>query len=140
MKIQYQINKEMSLLIQKYSGNWNITLFEKYVNGIINNSDWKYVKQNFADLRNLVFSNPEDVDFNKLLEIRDRLNSDQLIVIMVDKPIETAVSILYSEKLRTAGYNCLFCSTMKYAIELLKIDINEMEMENIIMNLNNVIE
>lgn len=138
MKIQYQTIREKSALIQKYSGTWDINNLDRFVDFMIVQPEWKEVKKHLLDLRDLTFTKLEDSDFERLLDIRIKMKSDHLMVLIVDKPLQTAYTLMYAEKLRAAGFNCEFCSTMNYAIGLLGIQAEEKEMERLISRLEEV--
>ena len=137
MEIQYQIIKEKHLLVQKYVGDFSIEHYATYINILIKEPEWKYVKKILTDLReaNLDLAL---VDLDKLIKIRDKIiRKKYLNVFLVDQPVSTAITHIYQDSLVKKEYDYKYCSTIKYALGLLELNENINEMERILKNLQN---
>jgi hypothetical protein len=134
MEVQYQIVIEKKLLIQKYTGNFSIKHFANHVKKIIKNPRCKYIRKILSDFRevNLEISQKRK---NKIIQIRKKiLKKDVLHVFLVDKPFNTFAIHLYTEELKDK-YNNKYCSTLDYALKLLKLSENKDEIEKILNSL-----
>ena len=75
-------------------------------------------------------------ELNHLIDFRDQtLQKRYNTVHLVDSPMATAFSHLYSEKLNQKGFHYNYCSTIEHALNLLELDIIAIEMEDILKNL-----
>jgi hypothetical protein len=138
MDIFYQIFEKENLIIQKFTGQWDINKYEFYISLSIQTIDYKNIKKVLTDLREVemktIFNDIENIKLlrNKLL-IKQFLN-----VHLVTSPIPTAFSALYKEKSNgKKGITIEYCSTIQYAIQLLNIQMSIEEMESKISSLEN---
>lgn len=54
---------------------------------------------------------------------------------LINDPISSAIVHIYKEKLKKRGYSDDYCSTVKYAIEILHLGMKPTEIEAILNNL-----
>ncbi len=134
MKIEYEFIEKEKLLIQKYSGEFSLEHYIAYVNTVLKTKEWNFVKKIFSDFRNIDFIKAFK-ELNKLTEIRDTAIKKKFVnIFIVDKPNTTAFANLYQEN-QAKEFNYNYCSTVDFAIKILNLQINKIEMEHILENL-----
>ncbi|NQU51825.1 MAG: hypothetical protein HQ522_04740 [Bacteroidetes bacterium] len=135
MEIQYQIIKENNLLIQKFIGSFSIEFFAIYIDKLIENQEWKYITKVLTDCRETNFETAFK-NLDKMSRIRtEAIGGNILNILLVDKPVTTAVAHLYIDKLKKYDYE--YCSTLDYALVLLELNEYKNEIEDLLMNLKN---
>ena len=138
MKIQYQILKEKNLLIQKYIGHISFEDYETYISHMhkmMKDPDWESVEKSLVDLRetdlDLSFENIKKLSAFRSESMKKKYSS----VFLVEKPSATASAHLYQDELKKSKTDYKYCSTMQQALSLLKLDMQEDEMEDILSEL-----
>ena len=144
MEIKYQIFENENLLIQKYRGIFTIEDYINYSRYIAEHLASKSIKKVLIDFQEIIFSDITDA-FNKNLErivnIRKHINENELknknvtLVIWVDKPIPTAIALLFTANFSSLNYK--FCSTAENVIEILTLPENFKNIGSITNNLEN---
>lgn len=134
MEIYYRILKDRNLIIQKFIGDWSNEDFEKSLKTITSDPDWKYVKRGITDLRegNLdqAIDNIEITANLKRKYIKEKL----LNILLVDRPLPTAVVHLYIEQFRDK-YEYEYCSTVDHVKEKLGLQRSCTEIEYLLNDL-----
>lgn len=130
MTIYYQYIEDENLLLQKAVGDWSTDYYIKYVEEVFMNEKMKQVKKILTDFRNISLEKAfKDIDL--LIELRNKMiHLDYLSVVIVNQK-STAVTHLYQSKVITKGFEHNYRSTMRGALEILNVNINENEMEEL---------
>lgn len=134
MKVNYRIFKEKSLMVQKYYGDWSNHDFEAAIIKFTNDPDWKHVEKIITDLRD---AGPENamVNIDTIVDIRNKyIKKEFLNVLLVDKPLPTALVHLFIKELEQKS-NYTYCSSIDHVKE--KLDLKE-SIEEIEFFLNNI--
>ena len=135
MEINYRIFKDNNLIIQKFKGNWSNKDFEDLLKRLGNDPDWKCVKIGLTDLREGTFEQDDIENILMAANIRKELLHEMPYnVLLVDKPISTALVHLYAEEFKTTKQYA-YCSSVSHAIKKLEISETKEEIENILKDL-----
>jgi len=137
MEIRYQFIEKDNLLIQKYIGDFSVEHYVSFMKMIVTNKQWKTIDKVLTDL--------VDTDLqiaykrlDSLIKFRiDKISRGYYNVFLVTNPQATAITHLYQKRLKDKKFAYDYCSTIKHAIELLKLDSTLLEMENTISILEN---
>jgi hypothetical protein len=149
MEIKYQLFEKDNLFVQKYSGLFSIGDFMKYTGFITEFVKSKPIKKVLLDFRDLDFSEfpdtiPDDyvIVIDRITEIRKGISQNELkdravlFVILVDKPLPTAIAHLFIKSF--PDYN--YCSTIGNVKKILKLMDFSANLENVLNNLENTFE
>ena len=111
MQIEYEIFKDLNLLILRFSGNWSLDQYKYSVNNVIHDKDFESVQKVLSDFREL---NLDDAitQIKELVEIREKTIKKNYIHVRIVNG-----------------------STIDYALKLLNINISIDEIENLLDNL-----
>ena len=140
MIAKYQIFKELNLEVLKFDGSWNSDDFKKYLKKISLDDDRRYVERILIDLRK-VRLNVAINDLDYIIKLREEyIDKEYTVIHLVDNPAGTVLSHLYQERLKEKELKYSYCSTIEYAINFLKLNYTNSEMENLIENINNQAE
>ena len=138
MEIQYQFFIEDSLLVQKYIGDFSIEDHMTYINNILKNPKCKCVKKVLSDFRKVKPDLTLEI-IEKLTKFRiETIRKKYLNVFLVDNPKSTVIAHLYQQELLNYNYcrtTYEYCSTIDFAINLLKVSVTTNKMEYILNNL-----
>ena len=138
MEIQYQFFKEDNLLVQKYIGDFSIEDHMTYINNLLKNPKCKCIKKVFSDFRKIKPDLTLEI-IEKLTKFRiETIRKKYLNVFLVDNPESTVIAHLYQQKLLNYNYcrtTYEYCSTIDYAINLLKLSETKIKMGDILNNL-----
>ncbi len=141
MNISFQIFEEQNLLIQRFAGEWSTKKYELYVDYSIKDAKLQQVSKILTDMRDLVLpTNLTAID--EIAQIRIKVPIKRYLNIhLVTHPTLTALTHIYhQESLPNEGIEYKYCSTLDFAIKLLKLDLPEGEIENRLRNLSNKME
>lgn len=137
MIILHRFLEDENLLIQKASGEWSTEDYIKYVDSVFRNEKMANVRMILSDLRDINLEKAFE-DMGLLIELRERMiKLDYRSVVLVGSPKSTAVTHLYQDKVTSKGFDQSYCSTMKKALGLLKLDMCEEDMEALLKELDN---
>lgn len=135
MLIRYQIIEDENLLIQKFSGKWDIDCYEAYIDMSLEELNLEPVKKIMTDLREIDISFLVK-DIKRLIQLRQKIAiKDFVNVYIVDDPASTVMAHLYQDALRKEGYNYHYCSTVFQAVRLLGLVYTDFQTEEILRNL-----
>ena len=129
MKIAYNYIEEHKLLLIKWTGQWNLEEYIKYVNSFIKNSGTIDVQKIIHDITDLDFD-IKFIEITKLVKIRKEIfKQDYKVVYIINKPKDVIFSHLYSKELQNKN-TCMYCTTIEKALDLLLIIIPDFELKN----------
>lgn len=137
MKIKYQLFEEDNLLVHKFYGKWSTQEYEEYVQFSAKKLNIESVDKILTDLRELETIQPVFDEINHIQNITKKLPiSNYINVHLVTDPMLTVASHIYQEGLaseKKIKYN--YCSTIKYALELLRLKMTPEELKTLLANL-----
>lgn len=140
MIVNDKIIEEKRFEVVKFLGEWSTDHFEIFFQRLLRKQDFRLVDKFLVDLR-FVNLRPAGNDFSSVIHIIENLpKKEYLVVHLVDQPFSTAKVHLFLDDLMEKGFNFMYCSTVEYALKLLKLDFTENEMNDILKNLVQPVE
>ena len=144
MKIDYQIFEEEKLLVQKFTGDFSIEEYVRYIRQVMSNNQLNSVDQVLIDFRDVIFEDiPDDFEdkIRLISEIRKNINENEVkrddvkLVFWVDKPIHTVIAHMFIENLSNRNY--YYCTTIESVLDIMPLSGRLADLENVVKNLEN---
>ncbi|WP_157961079.1 hypothetical protein [Lutibacter citreus] len=120
----------------KFEGDFCIKTYERHILDFTQKPEWEFIDKVLIDLR-FCKINYNIEDLYKIAEIKkNSMKKKHKSVQLVDKPMITALVHLLQNEFITDEFIYLeYCSTIKMAINLLDLDLEETKIESILNNL-----
>lgn len=135
MRINYRIIPEKGLLLQRYRDGFSVEDYAAYIDILVNDPNWHKVNLAISDARG-VESSVAYKSLKKLAELRvNKLKRKYHHVFLVDQPVATATIVAFKGIMGARGYNYNFCSTLPCALQILRLDQEEQEIEELLKGL-----
>lgn len=148
MEIKYQLFETNKLIVQKFIGVFSLKDYMRYNGHIGRSLSSNSINKVLIDFRDLLLSEdkdglPDEIDekLDEIVKIRKKINETEHknkkvnLVILVDKPLPTAIAHMFVNNFSHANYN--YCSTASKAISILEIPFNSESLYELLANLEN---
>lgn len=137
--ISYQFYPEELFMLIKFSGEIDKNKFIEFMTHLLDEIKLISLRKTLVDFRDAKFNlNIDELD--EIVKFR-HLFSPYLIdfqaIHLVQAANETALSILFSNEIKDNHQEIYICSTVERSIELLKMNITSLSLENRLENLSN---
>jgi hypothetical protein len=149
MEIKYQLFEDDKLFVQKYSGLFSVRDYMAYTSFMTGYVRSKSITKVLLDFRDLDFSELTDTIPDDYVEVIDRIiemrkginqnelkNRDVSLVILVDRPLPTAVAHLFIKNFLNYSY----CSTITNVRKILKLAEHHTNLGSALNKLENTFE
>ncbi len=135
MEGNYTILKDLSLLVQKFTGVFTYDEYTEYSKKILSDPDWEFVTKVLTDLRGTNL----DEFYKKIDTIvnyrKETIRKKFLNVFIVDSPMSTVVALLYKDKFNDENYKYEYCSTIDHALILFELEDHKDRIKGILKEL-----
>lgn len=122
MEVDYKIIKDYGLLVQRYKGVFNFDEFVSYSKKVMADPEWEYVDKIITDIRGADVTQFYEKMDNLLKYRKEVIRKSFVNVLIVNNPLSTVTAFLYKDRLSNYSYRYEYCSTVEYALELLKLE------------------